>query len=297
MSLNKSQLAIAGLKFLSWFPLPVLHGMGFIIGSFLYRLPNNSRKIAQQNLTLCFPELSASERDKLLHQSLIESSKTLLEMGPMWFWPLKRMWRLDKGVVGREHIDNIRAQGRGVIALTPHLGQWEFLGMLAQSIAPMTSLYRPPRLKEFDQFLIQARLRTGNTLAPTTTSGVKLLYRTLRKGDMTGILPDQDPGNGGVFAPFFGIESNTMTLVHKLAEKTGAGIVIAYADRLPRGQGFITRIHPVDEQGILNREPVAAATALNQAVEMCVREQPAQYQWTYKRFKKRPEGEEKLYKK
>lgn len=114
---------------------------------------------------------------------------------------------------------------------------------------------------------------------------------------MTGILPDQNPGNGGVFAPFFGIEANTMTLVHKLAEKTGAGIVIAYADRLPRGQGFITRIHPVDEQGILNREPVAAATALNQAVEMCVREQPTQYQWTYKRFKKRPEGEEKLYKK
>ncbi len=295
MKINKSQLAIAGLRFLSWFPLSILHGIGVVIGSILYLLPNNSKKIAQQNLDLCFAELAPQVRRQLLRQSLIESSKTLLEMGPMWFWPLTRMWKLDKGITGRENIDSIRAQGRGVIALTPHLGQWEFLGMLAQSIAPMTSLYRPPKLKEFDQFLIEARLRTGNTLAPTSTSGVKQLYKTLRKGQMTGILPDQDPGNSGVFAPFFGINANTMTLVHKLAKKTGAGIVIAYAERLPWGRGFITRIHPVNEQAILDKDPIKAASALNQAVEMCVREQPAQYQWTYKRFKKRPEGEQKLY--
>lgn len=293
--MTKSTLLIGSLKILSWLPLPVVHGLGIITGSLLYWIPNKTRRVAEKNLQLCFPQQSEQQRKQLLHQSMIESSKTMLEMGAMWFWPVERLWKLDKGVIGRENIEKIRAEGRGVIALTPHLGQWEFLGMLAQSIAPMTSLYRPPRMQEFDRFLKSARKRLGNTLAPTTASGVKMIFSCLKKGEMAGILPDQDPGNSGVFAPFFGIDANTMTLINKLAGRSHAGIVIAYAERLPWGKGFITHIHPVKSADILNDDPVKAATALNQAIEKCVLEQPTQYQWIYKRFKKRPAGTAKLY--
>lgn len=293
--MNKSILLIGSLRLLSWLPLALVHGLGIIIGSLLYWLPNTSRNVADKNLQLCFPDLSTREHQQLLRTSMIESSKTMLEMGAMWYWPVERLWQLDKGVIGREHIDNIRAEGRGVIALTPHLGQWEFLGMLAQSIAPMTSLYRPPRMQKFDQFLKAARKRLGNTLAPTTASGVKMIFSSLKKGEMAGILPDQDPGNSGVFAPFFGTDANTMTLINKLADRSHAGIVIAYAERLPWGRGFITHIHPVESKGILDKDPIKAASALNQAIEQCVLELPAQYQWIYKRFKKRPAGKAKLY--
>ncbi len=293
--MNKSTLLINSLRVLSWLPLPVIHGLGIITGSLMTWLPNKPRRIAAKNLQLCFPDLPARQRQKLLHQSMIESSKTLLEMGAMWFWPVERLWKLDKGVTGRDHIEKILSQGRGVIALTPHLGQWEFLGMLAQSIAPMTSLYRPPRMEDFDRFLKTARKRLGNTLAPTSASGVKMIFSCLKKGEMAGILPDQDPGNSGIFAPFFGTEANTMTLINKLAGRSNAGIVIAYAERLPWGQGFITHIHAVNSEDILNKDPVISATALNRAIEKCVLELPAQYQWIYKRFKKRPENEAKLY--
>ncbi len=295
MKINKSKIIIHSLRVLSWIPLPVIHGLGSIIGSLIYWLPNNMRRVAFINLKLCFPELSVKERKHLLRQSLIESTKTALEMGAMWFWPLERLNRLDKGVQGLEVWQEAYQQGNGVIALTPHIGQWEFLGLFGQKYVPMTSLYRPPRLADFDEFLTNARKRTGNTLVPTNPFGVRMLYGSLKKGNMAGILPDQDPGNGGVFAPFFGIQANTMTLITKLAERTHSPVIIAYAERLPRGRGYITHIHAVDSEGILNKDPVIAAGALNKAVEKCVRENPVQYQWLYKRFKKRPKGEDNLY--
>jgi len=159
----------------------------------------------------------------------------------------------------------------------------------------MTSLYRPPKLTELNDFLVSARRRTGNTLVPTTAFGVKALYASLKKGNMAGILPDQDPGPSGIFAPFFGIQANTMSLVTKLAQRTHAPVIIAYAERLSWGRGFITHIHAVDSQEITDANSVAAASALNRAVELCVREKPEQYQWIYKRFKKRPQGEQKIY--
>ncbi len=291
----KTKLIIAILRILSWIPLPILHGLAVIIGHFLYWLPNTLKRTAKINLSLCFPEMSLKERQKLLRKSLIESVKTALEMGAMWFWSIERLNRLNKGIIGLEQMLTLSQQAKGVIALTPHLGQWEFLGLLGQQHISMTSLYRPPKLADLDDFLVKVRKRTGNTLVPTTTFGVKALYTALKKGNMASILPDQDPGASGVFAPFFGIEANTMTLITKLAQRTHSPIIIAYAERLPWGQGFITHIHEIDSQEISDSDSIIAANALNKAIEHCVREKPEQYQWAYKRFKKRPEGEKKIY--
>ncbi len=295
MKINKSKLIIALLRALSWLPLPLLHALAVVIGLFLYWLPNGLQHTAAVNLKLCFPELSDTEHKRLLRKSLIESVKTALEMGAMWFWSIERLNRLNKGIMGFEIWQELYQKGKGVIALTPHIGQWEFLGLFSQQYTSMTSLYRPPRLTELDDFLINARKRTGNTLVPTTAFGVKALYASLKKGNMAGILPDQDPGVGGLFAPFFGVQANTMSLVTKLAQRTHSPVIIAYAERLPWGRGYITHIHAVDSKEITDADPIAAATALNRAIERCVREQPEQYQWVYKRFKKRPPGKDKIY--
>jgi len=292
---NKSTLIIAGLKILSWLPLPLLHGLAFIIGQLLYWLPNKLKKTAQTNLVLCFPNDSIEKRQQLLRKTLIESIKTALEMAAMWFWSIERLNKLNKGINGLEVLQTAIQENKGVIALTPHIGQWEFLGLLSYHYSPMTSLYRPPRLKELNEFLVNARKRTGNSLVPTTAFGVKSLYSSLKKGHMAGILPDQDPGNSGIFAPFFGIQTNTMSLVTKLAQRTDASIVIAYAQRLPWGQGYVTHIHPVNREGIIDKDPLLATGALNKTIEQCILECPEQYQWIYKRFKKRPENEAKIY--
>jgi len=133
----------------------------------------------------------------------------------------------------------------------------------------------------------------------TDASGVRALLTSLRDGEVLGILPDQDPGDEGgvfapfVFAPFFGIAASTMTLVSRLALKTGVPVFLTWAERLPRGRGFVLHLRTLPEvttAGSLE----ASVAALNRGVEAAVRSLPAQYLWTYKRFKTRPPGTPKL---
>ena len=289
----KSALIISLLHFLSWLPLPIVHGLAFVIGQLMYWLPNSLKKAAIKNLELCFPQKTSKERDQLLHLSLIENSKTILEMGTLWLWSEKRIQSLNKGVVGQQNWQNAIDKNKGIIFVTPHLGAWEYAGLFDQT--PLTILYRPPKLTAFGEFMLQARKRTGNIMVSTTASGVKTLYKNIKKGGWAAILPDQEPGSSGVFAPFFGIQANTMNLVNKLAQRTGAEVVFVFAERLSWGRGYIMHFQDCDQHAITSSDPIKAATALNDGVESCVRQLPAQYQWTYKRFKKRPEGEAKIY--
>ena len=129
---------------------------------------------------------------------------------------------------------------------------------------------------------------------PSDAGGVRSLYQTLREGGVVAILPDQEPGaGGGVFAPFFGIEAQTMLLLSRLARKTGAAVFFGYCERLPGGR-YRMRFHAAGPD-IADSDPRTAATALNRGVEACVRECPAQYAWSYRRFRTRPPGEPPLY--
>ena len=289
----KSTVIIGFLHFLSWLPLPVVHGLAFIIGSFLYWIPNSLKKVAATNIELCLPEMSHNEHRQLLRKSLIENTKTILEMGTLWLWSNRRLKSLNKGIVVIENWQNAIKKGKGIIFATPHMGSWEYAGFFDQT--PLSILYRPPKLHSFGDFMLKARMRTGNILVPTTASGVKTLYKNIKKGGWAAILPDQEPGATGIFAPFFGIQCNTMNLVNKLAQRTGAEVVFVYAERLSWGRGYIMNFQSCDQTEITDPDPVKAATALNKGVERCVRNLPEQYQWIYKRFKKRPEGEAKIY--
>jgi KDO2-lipid IV(A) lauroyltransferase len=141
----------------------------------------------------------------------------------------------------------------------------------------------------------QGRQRLGGKLAPTDVSGIKQLLKALKQGEMIGILPDQDPRkSGGVFAPLFGIQANTMTLLNRLANKSGATVLIGFAERLPWGKGYHIHLLPLPE-AIGGKDIELSARVLNEGVERAIRLAPSQYQWSYKRFRTRPKGEEPLY--
>jgi KDO2-lipid IV(A) lauroyltransferase len=133
------------------------------------------------------------------------------------------------------------------------------------------------------QPLIEAgRGRDRVRLAPATLGGVRLLLKALRRGEAVGILPDQVPGNGeGVWAEFFGRPAYTMTLVGKLAESTGATILMAAAVRLPDGAGYAIHFSKFDEDPSGKDGP----RALNAAIERMVKLEPSQYLWSYNRYK------------
>lgn len=291
----RERLLLGLLRVLARLPLRAVHALGAAIGWLLYVLPNNQRRVAEINLRLAFPDMDEGERRQLLRATLIESGKTVTEIGAMWFRPLDQLRAWVREVRGEEHFRELEARGKGVIALTPHLGQWELMGLIAPQYMPMTSLYRPMRMAELEVPITVARERAGNRLQPTTTQGVREVYAALRRGEMVGILPDQDPKDeGGAFVPYFGVDAYTMTFVCRLAIRSGVGVLVGYAERLPKGRGYRLIVHAVDPA--INEGPLEHSLAvMNKAVEVCVREAPAQYQWIYKRWKRRPEGESSIY--
>ena len=293
--MNRRALLTGLLRLTAWLPLPVAHAIGATLGWLLWGIPNEVRRIAARNLARCFPELAPAERDRLLRRNLTETGKLLLELGPLWLWPGERVLGLVRGsVAGEEALSAAVRQRQGAILLTPHLGAWEMAGLYYSSHHPLTILYRPSRLG-LDELSRQGRGRLGGKVVATDAHGVRTLLTSLRNGDILGILPDQDPGDeGGVFAPFFGIAASTMTLVSRLALKTGVPVFLTWAERLPRGRGYALHLWTLPEvTAAASLE--ASVAALNRGVEAAIRTLPTQYLWAYKRFKTQPPSEAKLY--
>ncbi len=276
-------------------PLPVAHLIGVVIGSGLILIPNRSRRIAAINVGLCFPELTPAQQRSLVRRSLIEMAKTFTESGILWLGNRNRLEKMIRSVEGEEHIKRALEGGRGVIFISPHIGNWEVIGLYCSPRYPMISLYRPPRMAALDELIRRGRQRNGSKLAPINAQGIRALLQMLRANGTTGILPDQDPrDHGGHFAPFFGIQANTMTLLSRLAHKSQAPTILTYAERLPWGRGF--RLHFIPGPEVINGGDIdASVTAVNALVEQAARQLPTQYQWSYKRFKTRPEGEPGFY--
>lgn len=293
--MSRARLALWILRLFALLPLGLAQALGASVGLLLSVLPNSLRHVAQVNIDACFPDWPQAARKRLVRQSLMEDGKGLAEMGALWLWPNARILALVRDVRGGALVEQAVASGKGVIIASPHLGAWEIVGPYLASRWPMTILYRPSRLAELDATIRAARERGGASLVPTDAGGVRSLFKALGRGELVGILPDQEPAlESGVFAPFFGIDTNTMVLLPRLAQKSGATVLFVFAERLPWGRGYILHVEPAPA-GIDDQDATVAATALNQVVERCVRVAPAQYQWSYKRFKKRPQGQAKLY--
>ena len=281
----------------AYLPLPIIHGIGVCIGWGLRLIPNRSRQTSEINIALCWPELSSREQRALLRNSLKETGKTIIETSALWLRPGKSTLRLIKRVDGNELVEQAIAKGSGVIFATPHLGAWEAAGLYGAAHYNVTCLYRPLKIPELETLVQTARGRLGGHLVPATTRGVRALFKALDQGQIVAMLPDQEPKAGtGIFAPFFGMPAYSMVFLAKLATKTETPIIFAWCERLSWGRGYHLHFRAMPgnaQSGDLH----SAVTAINQSVEDCVRECPEQYQWSYRRFKTRPDGARSFYKK
>jgi KDO2-lipid IV(A) lauroyltransferase len=282
-------LALVGLL-----PLPWAHALGAGLGELINLHHGRTRRTVETNLALCFPELDPATRARLTRQTLRETGKAVLELGAIWGWSGTRLGRCFVDTEGVELLAEGRRRGKGVLIAAPHLGCWEMTSHYAQLHGyQLTALYRPPRQRALAPLIRARRQRLGAALVPTDASGVKALLRALKRGECVGILPDQDAGRDGVMAPFFGAPASTMILFARLAQRSGATLLLAFAERLAGGR-YRLHLRPLPEE-VRDTDPRIAATTLNREIETCVRELPAQYQWTYRRFKTRAEGEPPRY--
>ena len=263
-----------------------------VLGGLTWALGADAARVTRINLVRCFPGLTDAEREILGRASLRHSWRLLLETGPLSHWPAERLHVLLAKETGRELIKERPAGKRGLMLLIPHFGNWEYLCYLLGEFG-MVALYDPPRIRGLEAHLLRSRQRFGMRLAPTTQRGLRLAYDALRRGGVIGVLPDQVPQpEAGVFAPFFGQPALTMTLVQRLAQRTGAEVLLGSARRVPGG--FAALYEPLGADAVA-RDSQAFANALNRGIEKLVRRDPAQYQWEYKRFKRQPLGQANPY--
>ncbi|TAK73555.1 MAG: lysophospholipid acyltransferase family protein [Aquabacterium sp.] len=280
------------LRALAHSPLWLLHGLGVALGWLTYALSPTYRTRLKANAR------AAGVPAAGVRAAVAQAGKMAAELPVLWLRPRGELLGGRLSWTGTEHVEAAIRAGRGVLYLTPHLGCFE---VTAQALAerfgdrmPLTVLYRPARKAWLRQWMEGSRDRPGMHAVPTTLAGVRQMIRALRKGESIGLLPDQVPPQGqGEWAPFFGRPAYTMTLAARLAQQTGAQVLLIWGERLPWGRGF--RVHvtppPAELQDLLvpggegQADPAQSAAAINRAMEALILQRPEQYLWGYHRYK------------
>jgi len=262
-------------------PLSALHRLGALFGRIVYFVSPRYRHNFRANL-----RAAGYADDALLSRAIAEAGKGLMELPAIWLRPHDTVAGWVVQVTGWDLVEAALLRRHGVVFLTPHLGCFEitaqYYAYRAPANAPLTVLYRPPKKKAVEPLMLAGRDRPNLRVASADLGGVRILLRALKHGEAIGILPDQAPGVGdGEWAEFFGRPAYTMTLAGRLAEASGAQVILAYAERLPRGLGYHLRLSAMP-QLLAGESP---ARALNRALEGLIRLCPAQYGWGYNRYK------------
>lgn len=267
-------------RLLSYCPLRLLHALGAALGWAAYLLSPSYRRRLRGNL-------ERAGYGAVLHQAIAEAGKAMFELPFLW---CARPERVAASAVedNYELVEQALAAGRGIVFLTPHLGCFEITAQQVALRTRLTVMYRPPKQAALKPLMEGARARGNLHLAPATLAGVRVLARALKQGEPVGVLPDQVPQQGeGVWAPFFGRAAYTMTLPAKLARMGKSPVLLVYAERLSKGRGFRLRFSPF--KGSLDGSATEQASAINAAMEQLIAECPAQYYWSYNRYKQ-PDG-------
>ncbi len=288
------RLLLGLMWLLHWLPLPLLGRIGNAAGSLLYALMAERRRITLTNLGLCLPELSDTARARIARAHFRAYARSVLERAILWWAPESRLRRLI-------HVDptvpTALAAQRPTIFLCPHFVCLETAGVAITMDGPACSIYSRQRNRIFDEALRRGRLRftpdESNLMA--RDAGIKPIIRAMRGGRPFLMLPDMDFGRKeSIFVPFFGIPAATLTAPARLAATTGGQVIPVVTRFLPDYRGWEVRFHPPWED--FPGDDIEAATRrMNAFIEERVREAPAEYFWSHKRFKTRPEGLPSVY--
>lgn len=291
------QLYFRLFKALGYLPLPLLHGLAWVIGSGFILVNGRDYRVAKRNIDVCFPSLPSTSRHRLARKAVRRNVRSFIEIAYLWQRSRRKLTSLVGDATELCVLDEALAENKGCIILGIHIGSWEFVGYHIGWQAQNSCMYLPSRHGEnINAFLINARARFGNRPIPATREGVREVFGALRRGEIVSILPDQSPAadSGMVFSQFFGETAATVTLPAKIARKTKAPAVFAYALYNPQTQKFdmhYKRLKGFGAQATLE----ADIQLMNDGIETIIRKHPADYLWSYKRFKRRPHSTTDFY--
>ena len=271
-------------------PLSVLQTLARFIAWVIIKIPSLSiMRTVSTNIALIAPELSTTQKQALTKAIIYHQCLTSIES--IKSWAMSPEWSIAQ--IHDVHNKDILLEGlaspNGMLAIVPHLGTWEMMNAWLNQFGAPTIMYKPVKGKITNDFVLQGRSRLNATLVPTDGSGVKAIFKTLKQGGFSIILPDHVPDpSGGVVVPFFGVKTLTSTLASKLASKTKCALVGLSCIRREDGRGFDIYCYKLDDPALYNRNAEIAAHALNQAMQQMIEDKCNHYMWGYRRFKHVP---------
>lgn len=286
------RLLLGLMWLLHWLPLPILGRIGKAVGSVLFMVLRKRRHITLTNLRLAMPELSEQQRVALARQHFQAYSRSIWERAILWWAPQVRLRRLIK-VEPRVPLEQIQAGP--TILLCPHFVCLDVAGVAVMLETSLCSIYVQQKNKAFDDVLRAGRSRFRPVKLFSRKEGVKPIIRAMRDHLPYFMLPDMDFGEkDSAFVDFFGTPAATLTAPGRIAASTGAAVIPVVATFLPNYEGWKVTFYPAWEN-YPGDDMVSAARRMNAFIEERVREAPAEYFWTHKRYKTRPEGEVSPY--
>ena len=268
-------------------PLSVLQMLARFVAWIILRMPSASiMRTVKINMALIAPTLSVLQKQALTKEIIYHQCLTSIESIKSWAMPPDWSIAQIRDVHNKDILLDGLASPNGMLAIVPHLGTWEMMNAWLNQFGSPTIMYKPVKSMMTNDFILQGRARLNATLVPTDGSGVKAIFKTLKQGGFSIVLPDHVPDpSGGVVVPFFGIETLTSTLASKLASKTKCALVGLSCIRRDDGRGFDIYCYKLDDPALYNRNAETAAYALNLAMQRMIEDNCSHYMWGYRRFK------------
>ncbi|MCU0759207.1 MAG: LpxL/LpxP family Kdo(2)-lipid IV(A) lauroyl/palmitoleoyl acyltransferase [Steroidobacteraceae bacterium] len=275
-------LAAGLLWLLAKLPYPTMLKVGGALGALAYRLPLPQRRVARRNLALCLPELPEAQRERILRAHFRSVGITLCETALIWYGPTAKVLSLVH-FDGLEHVDRLRAQGRGVILLAAHFTTLEISAGMFTLTRDAYAVYKPSK-NALVTWLFETR-RGAVSEGMISRDDIRAMIRVLKAGGIVWYSPDQAfRGKGAEMVPFFGLPVATNTATSRLAKLTGAAVLPYFSERLPGDAGYRVSIGaPFDD--FPSADAVADTLRFHRLIETQVRRVPEQYLWLHKRFK------------
>jgi len=284
------------LRLFCLLPYPILMVLGKGLGYAYYSLAKSRRKVVEVNLDICLPELGASEKQQLCKDTMLNAGIGMIE-------GFYAMWASDKALVkrstfsGKALLEQAKADGQGVILLGAHFSPIEIIGHCTGLNIPLDITYRPQDNPVVEHLMIKARSKHYGQLI--TKSEMRQMVRNLKKGHTVWYTCDQDFGRKySTFAPFFGTQAATIATLGRMIKMTKPKVLFLDYRRdssqgLSKSHYYIDIIDPFDNQ--LGDDDEANAPIINQVLEARIRENLDQYFWMHKRFKRRPNKDDKKF--
>src|SRR5438093_10592443 len=279
--------AIGGFsRALGALPMPAALAVGRGLGTAAHALLATPRRLAVAHMGLAFPELDLATRRRLVRATFRHAGQAFAELS-LFETILRRPGYIR--LEGVEALDTALARGRGAIAVTGHVGNWELLAAWATAVGyPITVVVRVNDVR-IHSLILRFRAAAGvEVLVRDDPHFVSAVTEALQRNRVVAMLIDQDTRGAGIFVPFFGRPAHTPAGAAVLALRARVPVVTVLIERRAAG-GHLVRVSPIPAELPRGREGVRELTRrLTAAIEAQIRRSPAEWVWWHERWRKQP---------